>query len=163
MVKSLLLAGALLTAPCVLFADEASHQKAAQELVEMSGSAEAMRAGFKGAIEPMFAQMKARGLPDAGIAEVRQAVTDWFDTEMKWEEFQPKIVELYMQEFTEAELRDMINFYRTPTGKKTLEKLPGILQRSMQIGQEHFQSKGEQLNARIKQILEKYKFAPGAK
>ncbi len=161
--KSILFAGALLIAPAVLFADDASHRKAAQELVEISGSKEAMGVGFKGALEPMLAQMKQRGMPDAAVAEIRQAMDEWYAAEIKWEEFQPKITELYVQEFTEGELRDMIAFYQTPTGKKMLQKLPSVMQKSMQIGQEYFQSKGEQLNARIMQIVQKYKPAPKSK
>lgn len=159
MIKSLLLAGALCIVPSVLFADEASHRKAANELIEMAGSFDAMRTAFKGAIEPMFDQMKQQGAPEAAITEIRQVVNDWFASEIKWEEMQPKITELYMQEFTESELRDIITFYQTPTGKKTLEKLPIILQKSMRIGQEYFQSKGEGLNAQIMKIVQKHKSA----
>jgi len=40
--------------------------------------------------------------------------------------------ELYGKYFTEDELRDLITFYKTPTGKKTLSVLPQLLAESIQ-------------------------------
>ena len=43
---------------------------------------------------------------------------------------------LYDKYFTEGELRDMIAFYRTPTGAKMIEITPQLLQESMQRSNE---------------------------
>lgn len=41
-------------------------------------------------------------------------------------------LELYDKYFTEAELKDMIAFYKTPTGKKTIEVMPKLMADIMQ-------------------------------
>lgn len=41
--------------------------------------------------------------------------------------------QLYNEYFTEAELQDLIDFYRTPTGQKTAQVLPQLTQRSMEL------------------------------
>ncbi len=41
-------------------------------------------------------------------------------------------VELYDKYFTEDELKDMIAFYRTPTGKKTIQIMPQLVNDAMQ-------------------------------
>jgi hypothetical protein len=45
------------------------------------------------------------------------------------------VIDLYAEIFTEAELKDIIAFYKTKAGRKTLEKVPEIMQRSMQLAQ----------------------------
>jgi uncharacterized protein len=45
------------------------------------------------------------------------------------------IVPVYQKHYTEDELRAVIGFYKTPNGKKMLEKSPLVLQESMEIGQ----------------------------
>jgi len=39
---------------------------------------------------------------------------------------------LYDKYFTEEDLQAMIDFYKTPTGKKTISVMPQLLQESMQ-------------------------------
>lgn len=45
------------------------------------------------------------------------------------------IIPLYDKYFTEAELKEMIKFYQTPVGKKTIQVMPQLLQESMAVGQ----------------------------
>jgi hypothetical protein len=46
------------------------------------------------------------------------------------------IVTVYASNFSVAELHDITNFYRSPTGQKFRERLPAILQQSMAAGQQ---------------------------
>jgi len=41
-------------------------------------------------------------------------------------------LELYDKYFTEEELKDMVAFYRTPTGKKTIQVMPKLVNDTMQ-------------------------------
>ncbi|MCG8354672.1 MAG: DUF2059 domain-containing protein [Kiloniellales bacterium] len=50
-------------------------------------------------------------------------------------EFQGLSAELYARHFTAAELDEVIAFYRTPVGQKTIEKLPVITQESIRLGE----------------------------
>jgi hypothetical protein len=43
---------------------------------------------------------------------------------------------IYDKHFTEAELKDLVAFYSTPTGKKTIEMMPAIFADSMKASQE---------------------------
>jgi uncharacterized protein len=42
---------------------------------------------------------------------------------------------VYASNFNAQELKDMTAFYRTPTGQKVLERMPEVMQQSMQAGQ----------------------------
>ncbi|RED48917.1 DUF2059 domain-containing protein [Seonamhaeicola aphaedonensis] len=46
-----------------------------------------------------------------------------------------KIAELYMEEFTKEEIKELTAFYNTDLGKKLAEKQLGLAQKSMMAGQ----------------------------
>jgi hypothetical protein len=55
--------------------------------------------------------------------------------EMRWQEIKNDYVGLYTDAFTEQELRQLILFYGTPLGQKVVEKMPVLMEQSMQVGQ----------------------------
>ncbi len=83
---------------------------------------------------------------DAVLLMLRQASpdTDKHENEiknflqkyMKPENMRKEVIKLYDDLFTEEELREIIAFYQTKTGQKTLEQMPEIMKRSMQISQD---------------------------
>lgn len=46
-----------------------------------------------------------------------------------------KMAELYMAEFTQDEIKELVGFYKTDLGKKLAEKQLGLTQKSMMYGQ----------------------------
>jgi hypothetical protein len=48
-----------------------------------------------------------------------------------FEKLKPFLVQSYSEVFTEEELQKMIEFYATPAGQKTLEKMPLLQQKAM--------------------------------
>lgn len=42
-------------------------------------------------------------------------------------------LQVYDKNFTEPEMQDIITFYKTPTGKKTLQALPAVMSESMEM------------------------------
>lgn len=46
-------------------------------------------------------------------------------------------IQLYMSVYTEAEINELIAFYESPIGQKTLEKMPLLMQESMAINQKY--------------------------
>ena len=46
-----------------------------------------------------------------------------------------KMADLYMAEFTQDEIRELVAFYNTDLGKKLAEKQVGLAQKSMSFGQ----------------------------
>lgn len=52
---------------------------------------------------------------------------------MSWEKIQPLYVKIYQDSFSEEEVRGMIAFYKSPAGKAVVEKMPLVMQRSMDV------------------------------
>ena len=66
-----------------------------------------------------------------------------------------QIAAVYARNFTAEELREVLAFYRGPTGQKFVQKLPAITQESMLIGQRFGQSIGGEIRARMIEELRK--------
>jgi uncharacterized protein len=47
-----------------------------------------------------------------------------------------RMAPIYARNFTVAELKDIVAFYRSPTGQRLVDRLPAIAQESMAAGQE---------------------------
>lgn len=59
-------------------------------------------------------------------------------TKLDLKDFEAKVlVPLYLRYFTETEIREMTAFYRTKTGKKTLEALPKLMAESERVSAEY--------------------------
>jgi hypothetical protein len=69
--------------------------------------------------------------------------------EMSWEILEPTFVDIYRQALTEQEVQGMIAFYQTPAGKAVVEKMPRIMQASLQFTQSSMTS----LMPKIQQLV----------
>ena len=94
------------------------------ELLETMGSTQAMKTSF----EYMINYYKQNN---------PQISSEYWDNSLKhvdYNELVQKLVPVYSKHFTEQEIVDLLNFYNTSTGKKMIDKMPVILQESMEIG-----------------------------
>jgi hypothetical protein len=66
-----------------------------------------------------------------------------------------EIVVIYTTNFTVAEMKDIIAFYRGPTGQKFLAKAPIIAQQSMAAGQKLGAKIGRETQSRMIEELKK--------
>ncbi|MGB7622830.1 MAG: DUF2059 domain-containing protein [Terriglobia bacterium] len=121
-----------------LYADEASHRAAAEKLLEamqsgamMSKQMESMKKMIGG-----FFQMSSASKEQASEMEARQSkMMDFLYKNMSWDVLKPDFVQVYMDVFTESEMKELTLFYQSPIGQKLLEKTPDVTARTMQITQ----------------------------
>jgi hypothetical protein len=139
------------------FGDEASARKTAETILDVTNAGTSMRTGFVTSIEPMIAGMKKQGMPEAAATEMTASMGEWFDAEIKWTEVKPKLVDVYVKEFTEQELKDLLAFYQTPSGKSAIAKLPVVMRQSSMVVQGIVASKQTSLQQSLSKIVEKYK------
>jgi hypothetical protein len=111
-------------------------------MMEVSGSAQT----FKASIEGMVKIFKTQN-PDVP----QEVWTEFEDTFLKSAslELVDMLLPVY-QPHDQADLKNLIIFYQTPTGKRFAEKSPLIMQDSMQIGQEWGTKLGLEMAERLK-------------
>lgn len=53
--------------------------------------------------------------------------------ETSWKRMKPDIVAIYRETFTQDEIDAMTEFYGSPVGQSVLEKMPGVMRKSMRV------------------------------
>src|SRR5512143_3818261 len=91
-----------------------AHEQAALELFRVMNIERTMLGGASAMAETMIRQ-------NVTLTPYRDVIIDWAQSVLTWDNFVPKLVDLYTEAFSEAELRDMIAFYKTATGQRLLE------------------------------------------
>ncbi len=86
----------------------------------------------------------------SSYSNVEQEFWDEFEKEIKAEDLVNLIIPIYDKHFTEEEIDQLIDFYNTPIGKKSIEVLPMITQESLIAGQKWGQQLGEKVVQRLR-------------
>jgi hypothetical protein len=61
----------------------------------------------------------------------RAEVVTIFKEQFTWDKLEPVYMRIYQKSFTEAEVEGMVAFYKTPAGQALLNKMPAVMQSSM--------------------------------
>lgn len=118
---------ALFTSPLSLTAGEAERQ-AVNELLDVTRFEKMMDDSINASIQ-MVNQMSPE------MANHEAILRKFYKKYMSAESLRQDLVEMYSEIFSVSELKDITAFYKSKTGQKAMEKLPEIMQRSMQIAQ----------------------------
>ncbi len=100
-----------------------------------------------------------------GLNPFRETMLNWLKKYMTWDAMVPELTKLYTSTFTDDELKQMAAFYASPAGKKSLEKLPELMQRTAMIGASLAQPHSDELKAAMtarSEELKKEQMAAGA-
>lgn len=79
------------------------------------------------------------------------------ETEVTWEKVEPKFVDVYEKIFTENEILEITNFYKTETGQALIKKMPIIMQDSMAMSQELLKEITPALNKETASFIDELK------
>lgn len=121
----------------------ASHRQAAIDLIDLMGLEEQMMGGATAMVDVMSSQ-------NPSLIPYRDVILEWSESIMTWEIFGPKMIDIYTEAFSEDELRDLVAFYKTPTGKKAITMMPELMQKGAQLGA----NEAQQHIPRLQQMIE---------
>jgi hypothetical protein len=147
-----LLAGLCLSGPAAGQSGASEAMTAARELVVAVRAADQVKA----LLLVMLQQLKpavAQGRPEVEKAYDQIAPMMIESMNERLGQFAEGMAALYATNFSAEELREIIAFYRRPTGQKFLQKLPEITQQGMLRGQKFGQAAIVDIQSRMKQEL----------
>ena len=129
-----------------------SREAAARELLAVLGIEQSMSEIATDAIDLL--------LQDPETAPYRKPLrailVEWSARHMSWETIAPSFEKLYMETFTETEMRQMIAFYKTPVGQKAIRKLPDLSQQGIDLAnsilQPHVSELAALIDAKMKEL-----------
>ncbi|HWR04715.1 MAG TPA: DUF2059 domain-containing protein [Humidesulfovibrio sp.] len=149
-----------LVALCPARADELTPQKQAdiQRLLDVSGGA-ALGKQLPAVITRQVVlslKQKRPDIPAQSLAVVEREVMAVMKQKLEGPGgMLDRLVPLYAKTFTQQEIKDMLAFYESPTGRKAAAALPGLLREGQKIGEELAKEIGPELKRRLTEALSK--------
>lgn len=132
--------------PARLAADEKSHRAAAEEMLKVSE----MEKSFSNVIEQSIdVQIKA----NPQLAPLRPVMIKFMSKHLNFENLKDDLIKLHMNEFTEPELKEITAFYRTPAGKKVIQKSSTLFQKGAELGMKRVQDHSAELEQMIREAI----------
>lgn len=122
-----------------------SHYKAAEDMLTTMN----MKQTLDESINQMLA-IQIKNNPSMQPAEA--TLKQFFGKYMTWDALKEDYIAIYMNEFSEKELKDMTKFFNTPTGKKMALKQSTISLKGMQLGQEKVQAHMGELQEMLQKV-----------
>lgn len=136
-----------------LSASTDSHVAAANELLEIINPKESFEQAFMTTFEMSLDQMAKNGVPQDKVTQIRDAAAELARTVAEDPEMTSRMASIYIEIFTEAEIKELLVFYKTPVGKKTIETMPEVFQKGATIGQELTEKHMADFQAKMMAIL----------
>ncbi|MDM1046391.1 DUF2059 domain-containing protein [Myroides sp. 1354] len=119
--KKIVLVAAFMLAGHFGFAQDAAYKADAEKYLEVSGQMKT----FDYLTEEIM-----QNIPEGKRAEFKK------EFEVSLKDFKTKMAEIYMQEFTHGEIKELIKLYETPIGKKLYEKNKVLYDKGQIVGTE---------------------------
>jgi len=141
--KVLVLIVCLLGVPGISAASQASHRAAAEKLLQVTH----MQQTLDMAMQRMLA-VQVQSQPQ--LQPYKQVMLDFLRKYMGFKSIKDDLVALYVRNFSEKELDDIVAFYETPSGQKAVSKLPVLMSEGAQLGVRRVQAHLDELRAMIR-------------
>ena len=119
--KKIVIVAAFMLAGHFGFAQDAAFKADAEKYLEVSGQMKT----FDYLTEEIM-----QNIPEAKRAEFKK------EFEVSLKDFKSKMAEIYMEEFTHSDIKELIHLYETPIGKKLYEKNKVLYDKGQIIGTE---------------------------
>lgn len=148
LIKIILLLGTFFFSS-LTFADSAST-KEAENLLNMMGMKDALEKSIEQTLQIQMQQ-------NPTLVPFKHVMMKFFEKHMSYDSLKPDMIKIYADAFTASELKELIAFYRTPTGIKTIEKMPQLMAQGGQIGAKRVQDNIGELQQLIKDEAERIK------
>jgi hypothetical protein len=94
------------------------------------------------------------------LAPVANVLRDFYREQMDWSVLEPEYTRLYLEVFTEPEVRQMIAFYETPLGQMLLAKMPLLMQKTGELTTRRMQAAMPQLMQRLQTAMQQQGVTP---
>lgn len=127
---------------------EDPSRKTARELVRLMNSRDLMILAIESSAAKVVDSVPENKRPAAlkAFSQFAAAVADS-------PELSNGLVDIYMEAFSEPELVELVSFYSTPLGKKTLEKMPELFLKGAKIGEEVANANQPALESNLQRIM----------
>lgn len=128
-------------------AADAAHRASVQQLMTVMRVREMTEGNIENMLGAQLRQMPQLA-PYAGI------LRDFYREQMDWKVLEPEFTRVYLEVFSEPEVRELIGFYQTPLGQKLLTRMPALMAKSNELASRRVQAAMPQLMERLQAAMQ---------
>ena len=139
------------------------------QIMNFDQTMQSMQGQMRGMMEEQFKSYATCEAAQPVLREFSGKLSDRMMGYLTDENLKVDIAAVYADVFTVEELRGVVDFYRSPIGKKLVERMPELMQKSMGITQDRMKAMmpelkalGEEYGARIQAAAKTCEQAAGA-
>jgi hypothetical protein len=113
----------LITTPPRLLADETSHREVARQVMLLINTENMITPALDQLREQQMKKLKGIAYPGKSPekdSELKQRVADYLEKKLSWSNLQDGYIDVFAGIFTEEELKELLDFYSSPVGRKLL-------------------------------------------
>jgi hypothetical protein len=140
----ILIATAALATASAVFASIETHRAAAESLTTLLQMETMLQQSYEQIID-----VQIQGNP--ALHPYRQVMLDFFAKHMSWASLKDEMLDLYVESFTEDELLELAEFYRSPVGQKAVQVMPELMRRGSEVGSRRVQEHLPELERMIRE------------
>jgi hypothetical protein len=129
-----------LVLPCMSTADDQSHREQVEILFKLTRMEQKINESVESIAELHIRQNPA-------LEEKRGQLMDFLQRQIGWDALKEDLYEMYMQTFTEDELKTINDFYSTPAGQKVIVIVPQLVQERNRLAMQRLQQNIGELQA----------------
>ncbi len=133
-----------------VWADMDAHRQAAEQVLKLTNAHRML--------EPMIRQMQQsqlKQLEEMNLSKDAYVITEKYilrmneliKAELTWEKMKDDYINLYARKFSEQELEELVQFFKSSIGQKMLEKNPDLMHEVMLVGQDRLMKIRPQMQA----------------
>jgi TonB family protein len=142
------------------YADEASKKVITEELLQtmkVDQMTKTISDQMWSMMKQQFSQMGASDDMMPILKKYSDKLSDIREKYLSWQVIKDDCVSIYMQTYTETELKGMLTFYKSPVGQSVTDKMPMVMQRSMSIIQKHTPEMHEEIENISEEMVQEIK------
>ena len=130
------------------FATSDTHRKAANDLLDTMDLNTLLSSSIESMLQLQLSQ-------NPSLKPFEKTMRAFLNKYMSGESLREDFLKVYVEIFSEKELREINAFYKTPTGKKTLTEMPALMAKCGAIGQKRVQEHIPELQKMIAEEAER--------
>ena len=105
---------------------------------------------------PFFNQLRTKGMPEEAIQELKGVSDIYFKQVASDPDLKNEMAGIYEEMFTKDELKNLVAFYKSQLGQKTLQVLPEMTTAGDKLGKKYAEKYSENFKENLNRIFKKY-------
>lgn len=152
------------------YANEPPSEASIRELLELTNSKK-MLDGIYDQIQANVGRVAEQALAGKEQSTEQRAIMDdmrekmiaMLRKDLSWESLAPTLIDVYRKTFTQDEIQGMVDFYKSPSGRAVITKMPAVMQASMEATQGRMVAFAPKIKELVEETVERLKATESSK